>query len=578
MLEIISSSVFYEIAALLIIASATGLVGLLLRLPLIVSFLAVGVIVGPSALHLVGAEAHVELLAELGITILLFLVGLKLDLALVRTLGAVALVAGLGQMAATFAVGAGLCRWLGFDLPTTLYVAGALTFSSTIIIVKLLSDTREIDSLHGRIALGVLIVQDLAVVLAMVLLSAMSGAEKAAAAGGAELTRVAMIVGEGAVIVAAVWLFIRHAATPLLAFLGRSPELLIAFAIGWAAFLASLLDHFGFSKELGGLVAGVSLASTPFREAIAARLAPLRDFMLLFFFIGLGAHLDLGALGDDLGAAVLLSLFVLVGKPLIVMAIVGFMGYRRRTGFLAGLSLGQVSEFSFIFIAMGVILGQVGAPTMGLVTLIGLVTIGLSTYLILSSHDLYRRLEPLLGRLGWGGGKAEQEAIPAARGDFDVILFGLGRYGGDIWRGLRQRGRSVLGVDFDPAVVRHWQALDLPACYGDAGDPDFAETLPLERARWVVCALPQQQRGVVHGNAKLSLLQSVRRHGFAGKLAVAAHDAQEAIELRRHGVDVVLMPFVDAARQAVEALTEWDQPKAEGGGRPPAETVREERH
>lgn len=571
MLEIVSSSVFYEIAALLIIAAVLGFAGLLIRLPLIVSFLLVGVIAGPSLLGLVQASEHVELLAELGITILLFLVGLKLDLGMIRTLGAVALVAGIGQIVLTAGLGFGLCLWLGFDAGTALYLAGALTFSSTIIIVKLLSDKREIDSLHGRIALGVLIVQDLAVVLAMVLLSALTGARDVAEAGadapgaagagiGAELLQVATIVAEGAIIVGAVWLFIRHGATRLLALLGRSPELLIAFAIGWAALLASALDHLGFSKELGGLIAGVSLASTPYRESIAARLAPLRDFMLLFFFIALGAKLDIGQLGGQLGAAVVLSLFVLIGKPLIVMAIVGLMGYRRRTGFLAGAALGQISEFSLIFTAMGVALGHVGPEVMSLTTLIGLATIGLSSYLVLSSQGLYQWLEPALGLFERRAAATEEiEARAAADRDIDVILFGLGRYGGDIWRGLRQEGFSVLGVDFDPAAVRRWQAQGLPACYGDAGDPDFPESLPLDRARWVVCAVPQQQQGLIHDNAKFTLLHAVRRHGFTGKVALAAHDAHEAIEMRRQGVDVILMPFVDAARQAVEAVVEADE-------------------
>ncbi len=564
MIEVIGSSVFYQIAALLVIAAGLGFAGLLIRLPLVVSFLGVGVLVGPSALGLVRANEHVELLAELGITILLFLVGLKLDLGLIRTLGVVALAAGLGQIALTAGLGFGLCLWLGFDMAAALYLAGALALSSTIIVVKLLSDKREIDSLHGRIALGVLIVQDLAVVFAMVLLSALSGAQGVAESGiGAELARIAIIVGEGALIIAAVWLFIRHVATPLLSQLGRSSELLIAFAIGWAALLASMLDHFGFSKELGGLIAGVSLASTPFRESIGARLAPLRDFMLLFFFIALGSRLDLAGLGGQLYAAALLSLFVLIGKPLIVMALVGAMGYRRRTGFLAGLSLGQISEFSLIFAAMGLSLGHIGVETAGLTTLIGLATIAVSTYFVLSSQPLYRRLEPLLGLFERRAARREQAGDPAGpeRGH-DVILFGLGRYGGDIWRGLRQHGLSVLGVDFDPAVVRHWQAQGYPACYGDAADPDFPETLPLDTARWIVCAVPQPQQGVVHDNAKITLLQAVRSHGFKGRVALTAHDAHEAMQMRRQGVDVVLMPFLDAARQAVELFIEADETRA----------------
>jgi Kef-type K+ transport system membrane component KefB len=232
---------------------------------------------------------------------------------------------------------------LGLNPLTSLYVAVALTFSSTIMVVKLLSDKREIDSLHGRIALGFLIVQDIFVVLCMVVVSALAaGAGQASALAG--VGRV--ILGGGAMLVF-VAVVIRYVAEPLTARLARAPELLAGFAIGWAALLAAVGDAVGIGKEIGGLLAGVSLASTQFREAIAARLSSLRDFLLLFFFIALGARLDLGAMGEQLGAAAVLSLFVLVGHPLIVVAIMGAMGYRRRSGLLAGLAAAQIRLVHF---------------------------------------------------------------------------------------------------------------------------------------------------------------------------------------------------------------------------------------
>lgn len=165
-LSFVHESPFFELATLLALAAAVGFVGLLLRQPLIIAFIAVGMLAGPSALGIVRSHESIELLAELGIAVLLFLVGLKLDLKLIRTLGVVALATGLGQVAFTSIVGFSIRLALGLDAVTTLYVAVALTFSSTIIIVKLHSDKREVDSLHGRIALGFLIVQDLVVVLA----------------------------------------------------------------------------------------------------------------------------------------------------------------------------------------------------------------------------------------------------------------------------------------------------------------------------------------------------------------------------------------------------------------------------
>ena len=267
----IEAYLFYEIAALLVLAAAVGFVGLLLRQPLIVSFIAVGVLAGPSGLDIAQSDEQIDFLAELGIAVLLFLVGLKLDFNLVRTLGPVALLTGLGQVAFTTVFGFLIGLALGLGAVTSLYVAIALTFSSTIIIVKLLSDKREIDSLHGRIALGFLIVQDIVVVIAMIVLSAMG----IGATGDAGFAEVLRVLGYGLAMLALVVIFVRYIADPLVDRLSRAPELLVSFAIGWAALLAAVGFYLGFGKELGGLLAGVSLASTPYREAIAARLAYL---------------------------------------------------------------------------------------------------------------------------------------------------------------------------------------------------------------------------------------------------------------------------------------------------------------
>lgn len=343
------SSVFYEIAVLVLVAAVLGLIGQALRQPLVVAFIAAGILAGPDVLGLVRSEDFIALLSQISIAVLLFLVGLKLDVNLVRSLGKVAVATGLGQVGFTAAFGFILCLVMGIDWLTALYIAVALTFSSTIIIVKLLSDKQEIDALHGKIALGFLIVQDIFVVLAMVVVSAigLGGSEE-----GGEGSLVFLMFGAVGML-AFVYGFIRYLASPLLHLVARSSELLVIFAVGWAAGFAAVADWIGLGKELGGLLAGVSLASTPMRDAIGARLASLRDFLLLFFFLSLGAGLDLSTLGAQVGPAVVLSLFVLIGNPLIVLAIMGYMGYRKRTGFLAGLTVAQISEFSLIFMAMG---------------------------------------------------------------------------------------------------------------------------------------------------------------------------------------------------------------------------------
>jgi Kef-type K+ transport system membrane component KefB len=564
-------SPFTELALLLMLAAGLGTLGLMLRQPLIVAFIAVGLLAGPSALDIVKSDEQIALLSELGIAVLLFLVGIKLDIKLIRSLGVVSIVTGLGQVGFTAFFGYLIGLALGLGHITSLYVAVALTFSSTIIIVKLLSDKREIDALHGQIALGFLIVQDLVVVLAMVVLSAIGIGAGDHGHGGS----VATVLGAGLALLAAVILFVRYGATPLTEKLAHAPELLVIFAIALAAAVAAIGDAVGLGKEVGGLLAGVALASTPYRETIAARLAPLRDFLLLFFFIGLGATLDLSLLGAHVTGAVIFSLFVLIGNPLIVLVIMGAMGYRKRTGFLAGLTVAQISEFSLIFIAMGVSLGHVTEDALGLVTMVGLVTIAASTYMITFSHQLYRVFEPWLGAFERKGTPREpHEDAPESAAGYPVILFGLGRFGTAIALRLKHRNIKVLGVDFNPQAVRRARTLGIDAEFGDGTDPEFVATLPLSRADWLVSTVPVHATGVSHDDARLTLIQLTRAAGFGGRVAVTSHNPAETAALMTAGADMVLEPFQDAADRAVELLggaaaeLRTDIPEIDTEGRP----------
>jgi Kef-type K+ transport system membrane component KefB len=548
--------VFREIAWLLLGAAAIGMVGSVLRQPVIVSFIAVGILAAALFDHTHQTAEQIEFLAELGVALLLFLVGLKLDWRLVKTLGPVALATGLGQVAFTAGIGFFIGIALGLDPLTSLYVAIALTFSSTIIIVKLLSDKRELETLHGRIALGFLIVQDIVVVLAMVVLSTLGvGAEE----GRQGLSGIAVIIGSLAAVGVLLVLFVRYVADPLVGQLARSPELLVIAAIGWAAAAAAIGDMIGLGKELGGLVAGVSLGSTAYREMISARLSALRDFLLLFFFLSIGASLDLSTLGQDSFRAIVFSLFVLIGNPLIVLLIMAWMGYRARTGFLAGLTVAQISEFSLIFMAMGLSLGHVQDSAIGLVTLVGLVTIALSVYMITYSERLYGVAAPFLKPFDFGRHREDGSAEEAVERT-DVIVFGLGRFGGQIIRRLNDEGFSTLGVDIDPAAVRRIATAGFRVRLGDVTEPEFWSELPLGQARWIIIALPLGAVHLTESDPGESFLSAVRMHGFGGQIAMTVRNADEASRLRSIGrVDLVLHPFDDAALAAVRQITDMDE-------------------
>lgn len=535
--------IFTEMAVLLMLAAAVGAVGVRLRQPLIVAFIAVGILAGPSVLGWVSENDQIDLLAKFGITLLLFVVGLKLDLHIIRTMGSVALATGLGQVVFTSVVGYLIALAMGMTPIASLYVAVALTFSSTIIIVKLLSDKREVDTLHGRIALGFLIVQDLVVVLAMIGLNALGEAGEASVAQ----TAIAVLM-KGVAFLLVIGLVMRYILPRLLHLLSHSQELLVLFGIAWAVSLATLGDTLGFSKEVGAFVAGVSLASTPYRDVLGARLVSLRDFLLLFFFIDLGAGLDLGLLGAQLVEALIFSVFVLIGNPLIVMVIMGALGYRKRTGFLAGLTVAQISEFSLILGALGLSLGHIDAETMGLITLVGIITISVSTYMIIYSHPIYERLAPWLQVFERQRPHRElDQVVTPEDGVAEVILFGMGRYGSGIAQALRQRSRRVMSVDYNPELVRSGDSMGYPVLYGDAEDPEFIASLPFASTQWVVCTTRER-------HVSLALIHSLRSLGYAGQIAVTVRDPDEITRLERAGADLVLVPYADAACEAVDRL------------------------
>lgn len=548
---------FVEVAVLLAVVTIIASIGRMLKQPLIVAFIAAGILVGPSAWSLVESTEQIELLAQMGIALLLFVVGLKLDLHIIRTMGPVALATGLGQVLFTSIFGYLIALALGLSPVAAIYVGVALTFSSTIIIVKLLSDKKEIDALHGRIAVGFLIVQDIVVVLVMIGLTAMGAGTDAAP--DQLLTIMLWVFAKGFAMLVGIALLMRFVLPVVSRLMAQSAELLILFAVTWAVSLATLGELLGFSKEVGAFLAGVSLASTPYREVIGARLVSLRDFLLLFFFIELGAGLDIAALTGQLGPAIILSAFVLIGNPLIVMAIMGFMGYRKRTGFLAGLTVAQISEFSLILAALGLSLGHLDRDIVGLITLVGLITISGSTYMILYSHPLYHRLAPMLTIFERKHADRET-AFDNGENDGrpDTIILGLGRFGMAIAESLHNKGRRVLGIDIDPEVIRTRAGKDINVRFGDAEDPEFLDTLPLQCVEWIVCTARER-------DISLSLLKTLHDSSYQGKTAVTASTAVDALMLERAGADRVLRPFLDAAQQAADNLLE-DTPESSRPG------------
>ena len=533
-------SSFVSVALILALAVAGGAIAKLLRQPVVVSFIVVGILAGPTAFNLVEGAEEIRLFAKFGIAILLFLVGLKLDFHMIRSTGKVALIAGLSQVAFTAAVGFGLAVLFGFETTTALYIAVALTFSSTIIIIKLIGDKRELDTLYGRIAVGILIVQDILVVAAMVVIVTIGTPGE-----GSVVTDLVVTLASSAVFLGVAAFASRFVLEKVLDWISKSPELTLLFGVAWAIVLAAISTLIGLSMEIGAFVAGVSLASTAYRESLGARMVSLRDVMLLFFFIELGASLTFADALGQLWPAIVLSVFVLVGKPLIVFAIMGWMGYRSITSFRTGVALAQISEFSLILIALGFSLGQVDSAVLSLVTLVAVFTITVSSYFILYTDRLYSMMQGFMHLFERGKAEAVDEESQSL--SFDAIVVGSGRFGTEVISGLISSGSSVLAVDLDPDALARAREIGAETLFGDVGDPDFAKMLPMHQSDTLICTAPDRSTNTL-------LLGSIKSLGYEGKIYLTALDNQTAEMFAKDPQVTTIRPLKMAANRIVKQL------------------------
>jgi Kef-type K+ transport system membrane component KefB len=533
-------SAFGQIALILLVTALIGAAAKIARQPLIVAYIFVGILLGPSFLDLVHYEAEIELFAELGIALLLFLVGLKLDLGLIKSIGKVAVLTALGQVALTTGLGFVLVLLMGFDPIQATYISIAISFSSTIIVVKLLSDRREIDQLHGQIAVGFLIVQDLLVIVAMVLIAAIGSGS-----GAIDRSIPTLVIGSVVFIGAAVAIS-KYLLPRIFAWLSKSQELTLLFGVSWAIGLAAISHALGLSMEIGAFIAGVGLASTPYRESLSGRLVSLRDIMVLFFFIQLGSSLSFSDAVGQIIPAILISTFVLVGKPLMVMAIMGLLGYRSRVSFKTSMAIAQISEFSLILMALGFSLGQVNQAALSLVTLVAVITITLSTYLILYSDGLY-------DKFSWFWKKFEKPADSIALDEeaqqarFDAIVIGAGRLGSSVIKGLVEKQARLLVVDHNPDLLGQLSKQGIETLYGDISEPEFTSSLPIFESDAVICTAQERSTNLV-------LLESLKRFDYQGSICLTAMDEPTAKMLQGEPGVIVIRPLSMAADRIIDVL------------------------
>jgi len=537
--------IFIEIGLILAVATFISLVMRALKQPLVVGYIVSGIVVGPYFLNLTQSTEHIELFSKLGITILLFIVGLSLKPDIIREVGKVSLVTGLGQIVVTSGVGFFIMQALGFSVVASLYGAIALTFSSTIIILKLLSDKGDLDRLYGKISVGFLLVQDVVATIILLFISIWGSTH--------EINNGAFAFGMFLLIKALTFFFVLYLLSkyflPKFAnFLASSQESLFLFSITWGLGMSAIFYVAGFSLEIGALAAGVALSVSPFSQEIGSRMKPLRDFFILLFFVTLGSQLILADVGAVLAPAIILSLFVLIGNPIIVVILMNLLGYKSRTGFMAGLTVAQISEFSFILMALGLTFGHVSKEVVSLITLVGVITIAGSTYLILYADKIYPRVKNILRLFEFKKQQEGEEDL--APTNFDLIIFGYDRVGYDFVNAANKINIKHLVVDFNPESIEKLKQTNIPNRFGDAEDIDFLKEINLVQSKAVISTIPDFK-------TNLSLVSYYHNHNPGGIIIVISSDIKHTKELYCSGASFVLMPHYLGAKFASDMLENY---------------------
>ena len=516
--------IFIELSIILGITVLVAGIMRLLKQPLIIGYILAGIIVSPYFLGIVSSTETITVFSQIGVTFLLFIVGLSLSPRVIKEVGKVSLITGVSQIIFTSLIGFLLSKLMGFSTIVSLYIAIALTFSSTIIIMKLLSDKRDMEKLYGKISIGFLLVQDIFVIILLMIVSSFSGGL------GRESMSLEIILS-GILLIGSFILIMIYVLPKLSNFFAKSQEFLFLFSIGWGLGLAAIFHFIGFSMEIGALVAGISLSMTPYHYEISSKMKPLRDFFIILFFILLGSQMVFGNISELIIPAIIFSLFILIGNPLIVMILMGILGYKKKVGFQAGFTVAQISEFSLILIALGISVGHLTGEVLSLITLVGLITISGSTYLISYSDKIYPYFSKYLSIFE----KTEVKKKPRDNRTYDTILFGYNRIGYDILQSFKTLKKKFLVIDYNPTTISELTKAKINCKYGDVDDEDFLDDLNLSKVKMAISTMPDYITNVL-------LIKTIRKVNPKAIIIARAHSIEDSFNLYKKGANYVLTP------------------------------------
>jgi Kef-type K+ transport system membrane component KefB/Trk K+ transport system NAD-binding subunit len=518
--------IFLQLAIILLTAFIISYLVSLFKQPIIIGYIIAGILISPFIIKLGISTDVISVFSDFGIAFLLFIVGLHLNPKTLKEIGISSLIIGLFQIILTFGVSFLISfGLLGFSAIASIYIGIALSFSSTILIMKLLSDKQDLESLYAKISIGVLILQD--IVAAGVLMFMSSASAKGAFSN---LAIINLLLGFGLIIILfLIGFFVLPKFTKRIA---KSQELLFLFSICWCFVIAILFNYLGFSIEIGALVAGVVLSITPYSAEISSRISPLRDFFLIIFFIILGFNADFSNIKYILLSAFVFSLIVLILKPIIIMALSAMFGYTKRTNFLVGISLAQISEFSLIILFLGVALGQINQSVLHTIILTMIITIFLSTYMVMYSQKFY---EKCIGFASLFEKKEIKKEKNLMNKEYYAMLFGYNRIGFSILNALKKFNKKYLVVDFNPEIISGLSKLGIPSLYGDVDDVHLLNDLPLNKLHIAISTVPDCETNSL-------LIDLIRKVNKKAIIIVRAHSIDDALELYKKGANYVLTP------------------------------------
>jgi CPA2 family monovalent cation:H+ antiporter-2 len=526
-----ASPLLLDIGLVIIVATVLAYFAKMFRQPLLVSYVLAGVIIGPMGFGVITNPQEISILAEFGIAFLLFTVGLEIDFKRLKSVGTASLLGAGFQMGLAFASGLGITLAMGLDMLIGTYMGLLLSFSSTMIVAKLLVDRNEIKTLHGRIMMGVLLIQDLLVILMLPLLANIGMVFS--------LDIIAIIIVKGLGLFSIAIVLNKYVLKRLLDYAARSNEMLFLTAVAICFSFIGLAYSLDFSIAIGAFIGGIALSEFPYTLEIFGEMHSLRDFFSVIFFTSLGMQLDIVVISGMFPLFILLIMITVLLKPFILAMAYLLMGYGGRTASVIGLGMGQASEFSFILAAQGLALGHISQGVYSIMVSVVVLSMIITPYLMNARNGIYKmfcRSSPsLFKNIGRPNHVKRLEKSPKKELKNHIVIFGCDVMGGKIVEYLKEKKKQFIVAEHNPEVIRELSERDVFTIYGDADNEDLLRESGLYKARLAIVTIPDIEiSGFVIGRAK--------RFNQNIKIYARAHSKEEAEALYRVGADFVVVP------------------------------------